>query len=247
LLVKSKNLQKLIWKLIEIYVVEIFEWYYNFGMEENMRNYINKKLGVIIIFVIVIAILINISTRKTPYELVEGMRDGVVDYELITSNKTDEGIFLYTSGVINKMEDNIYYVDMMKKTLTGYKWIGGGGHINRDHPKESEDFIISMQLLNEEQHITPTALGIISDEKVIGIRIDILDELSNKVTIYNGRDEKEKFYVVHFESDISEVPFLIVRIMYTGGREVVFLPTDEDMKRLQEGKQLYINEENIEE
>ncbi|NMA49083.1 MAG: hypothetical protein GX947_04855 [Tissierellia bacterium] len=214
-----------------------------------MRNYINRKLGVIIIFVIVIAILINISTRKSPYELVEEMRDGTVDYELISSNKTDDGIFLYTSGIVNKHRDNIYYVDMVKKTLTGYKWVGGGGHINRDLPKESEeseDFIISMQLLNEEQHITPTALGIISDEKVIGISIDILDELSNKVTIYNGRDEKEKFYVVHFEGDIADVPYLIVRIMYAGDREVVFLSTDEDMKRLQEGKQLYINEENIE-
>ena len=210
-----------------------------------MKSSINKKLGIIIIFVIFIAIIINISTRKTPYELVEGMRDGVVDYELISSNETDEGIFLYTSGVINKVEDNIYYVDMMKKTLTGYKWIGGGGHINRNHPKEGEDFIISIQLLNEEQHITPTALGIISDEKVKEIRIEILDEVSNKATIYNGRDENEKLYVVHFESDIADVPYLIVRIMYTGGREVVFSPSDKDMERLQEGKQLYINEENI--
>ena len=51
---------------------------------------------------------------------------------------------------------------------------------------------------------------------------------------------------MHFESNVAEVPYLIVRIMYAGGREVVFLPTDEDMERLQEGKQLYINEENIE-
>lgn len=212
-----------------------------------MRININKKLTAIIISVIVIVILINISTRKTPYEIVEERRDGVVDYELILSNETDDGIFLYTSGIVNKNRDNIYYVDMVKKTLTGYKWVGGGGHINRDHPKESEDFIISMQLLNEEQHITPTALGIISDEKVMGIRIDILDELSNKATIYNGRDENEKFYVVHFESDIADGPYLIVRIMYTGGHEVVFLPTNEDIERLQEGKQLYIYEEDIEE
>lgn len=211
-----------------------------------MKNNINKKIAAIIIFAIVIIILINMSTRKTPYEVVEERREGVVDYELISSNKTDEGLFLYTSGIVNKERDNIYYVDMVKKKLTGYKWVGGGGHINRDISKSSESFTISMQLLNEEQRITPTALGVISDEKVIGVRIDILDKLSNKATIYNGREQNEKFYVVHFESDIADVPYLIIRIMYAGGNEVVFLPTDEDMKRLQEGKQLYIKEENIE-
>ncbi len=210
-----------------------------------MKININKKLA-LIIFIIVIAVLINVITRKTPYEVVEGMRDGVEGYELISTNVTDEGEILYTSGVINEAEDNIYYVDMVKNTLTGYKWTGGGGHINRDIVEGNKDFIISMQLLNEEQDITPTALGIISDERVIGIRIDVLDELSNKATIYNGRDGNEKFYVVHFESEIADVSYLIVRIMYTGGREVVFLPSGEDMERLQEGKQLYINEENIE-
>ena len=210
-----------------------------------MTSNINRKLA-LIIFIIVMAVLINVITRKTPYEVVEEMRDGVEDYMLISTNKTDEGEILYTSGVINKDKDNIYYVDMVKKTLTGYKWTGGGGHINRDIVESNKDFIISMQLLNEEQDITPTALGIISDERVIGIRINVKDELSNKATIYNGRDANEKFYVVHFESDIADVPYLMVRIMYTGGREAVFLPSDEEMERLREGKQLYINEENIE-
>lgn len=210
-----------------------------------MKNNINKKLAGIIIFVIVIGILINIFTRKTPYEVVEERRDGVLNYELISSNKTDEGILLYTSGVVNEAEDSIYYVDMVKKTLLGYKWLGGGGHINRDIVESNKDFIISIQLLNEEQNITPTALGIILDEKVVDVRIDIPGKLT-KATIYDGREKNEKFYVVHIEKDIADIQNFIVRIIYAGGGEVVFLPSVEDVERLQEGRQLYIKEENIE-
>ena len=209
-----------------------------------MRNDINKnKLGEIIIFVIVS--LLIISRIKTPYELVKGMRDRDMDYELISSNKTDEGIFLYTSGVVNEEKYNKYNIDLVKKTLTGYKWAGGGGHINRDI-SNSEDFIISMQLLYAEQYFTPTIFGIIIDENIKDIRIYIRDELSNVATIYNGRDENEKFYVVHFERDIADVSYMTVRLIYADGREVVFMPSDEEMERLLKSVPRYINEEIIE-
>ena len=156
-----------------------------------MKNGINKeKLGAIIIFVFVI--LLYISKIKTPYKIVKGMHARDIYYELISSKKTDEGIFLYTSGVAYEEKYNKYYVDLVKKTFTGYKWAGGGGHINRDI-SNNEDFIISMQLLYDDQYFTPTVFGIILDENIKEIRIFIRDELSNVATIYNGRDENENF------------------------------------------------------
>ncbi len=208
-----------------------------------MKTSSNKKL-VIITILVVIVILSIFFPKKTAYEIVEEKRDIVIDYELISTNEMDDSMLLYSSGIINDSKDNIYYVDMVKKTLTGYKWLGGGGHINRDIIESNKDFIISIQLLNEEQNITPTALGIITDDKVIDVIIDIPGKLTN-ATIYDGRDKNEKFYVVHIDRNITDIQNLIVRIMYTGGSEVAFLPSDEEMERLQKGRQIYINEEDI--
>lgn len=209
-----------------------------------MKNH-NKIIAPLVVTVIAIAILISFLTRKTPFEAIKEIREGVLNYDLISTTKTDEGILLYSHGEVNSNTDDMYFVDMVKNSFFGYKWVGGGGHINRNIGEVDEDFIISIQMLNEEQNIKPTLFGIILHEDVVDVRVDIFDGILNKVTIYDGLNENEKFYTVHFENNIADLSHLVVIIAFSDGNEVLISPSPEEMERLQEGKQLYINDRDL--
>lgn len=207
-----------------------------------MKN--SKKIMGSIIVVIMIIILVSISSRNSPFEAVKEMRDGVLDYGLISKQESNDHVLLYTFGKVNNAKDNMYFVDMAKNTFFGYEWIGGGGHINRDIGDKGKEFMISIQLLNENQKITPSMFGVVLDQNVKDIIITIPDEPLHKATQYDGINQKEKFYVVHLASDISNIPYLRITIIFNDDSELIFLPSNEELEWLQQGQQLYIDKDS---
>ncbi len=199
---------------------------------------------VTIFFIIVISfVYFSINKGSHPFEPINKMRDRVKNYEFIATKKTENGTMVYSVGEVNSRADNMYFVDMVKKSLVGYKWLGGGGHINSDI-KESKDFLFSAQLLNENQNINPTLFGIFFDEKIREITVRTIDELAES-TIYDGKDKCENFYVIPFTRNVSEQPFFIFAITYEDGKRLENVITKDKASEFQEGKAIYFYEKDM--
>lgn len=116
---------------------------------------------------------------------------------------------------------------MVKKSFLGYKWVGGGWHINRDIVR-SKEFLISAQLLNENQNVKPTLFGVFSDEKISEITVTTKGIKLHKANIYNVRVEDEKFYYIEFNENVSDYPYFIFTITYKAGEEIEYVLSDDD-------------------
>lgn len=122
------------------------------------------------------------------------------------------------------------------------KWIGGGGHINRDIVK-SKKIIFSAQLLNEEQNITPTIIGVCLDEEINNIIVRT-EGKSNRAIIYDTQTEDERFYRISLSNNVANNTFFIFEITYKNNNKVEYIVSkDVEISRFQKGKQLYFYNE----
>ena len=203
----------------------------------------NKIIALILAFIVIIVLFITFDfiTNK-PFDTVCKIRD--FSKELITTVKTDNGIMVYSVGKVNGSRDNAYFVDMVEKSIIGYKWLGGGGHINRDLIKQRKDFVFSAQLLNEENIINPTICGIIRGTNIKSFKITTRDGEFTPA-IFDGKDENEKFYSISFNHNVANDSFFDFYIIYNG-REIKRIIYDEEMSEFQKGQPIYVYDEVLE-
>ncbi|RSK27164.1 hypothetical protein EJF36_09885 [Bacillus sp. HMF5848] len=174
-----------------------------------------------------------------PIELISSMRP-VENLEIIDTIKDKNGTIVYSFGEANSGKDYMYGVDMFESTLRGYRWLGGGGHVNNDMVKKNKDYLLSIQALTEEQNIKPIVLGIIQDSKIVDVTI-ISNKESGKATIYEGK-AGERFYVVSFSKNIADATYVSVNIRNVSGNNAEYLITGDALTTLKKGRQFYLND-----
>ncbi|MCT2535987.1 hypothetical protein NC661_08695 [Aquibacillus koreensis] len=175
-----------------------------------------------------------------PIDTIREVRDGITEnIEVIDKVKTADGIMIYSVGDANNGNNYMYSVDMIKKSFTGYKWLGGGGHVNQEVPMNNE-FDLSLQLLNEEQNINPTIFGVLKDLSVNNIKVST-DNESVDANLYEVKDG-EKFYVIPFSKNVANSHHFRVTVTYESGKSGTHIISDNDIiSKLQEGQAFYFN------
>ncbi|WP_078544884.1 hypothetical protein [Litchfieldia alkalitelluris] len=94
-----------------------------------------KKLLLFATILVSIILFFMFYRNDEPVEIIREVRDDIVeDIKVIDQLETAEGIMIYSVGESNNGENYMYSVDLVKNSLTGYKWLGGGGHVNTDVP-----------------------------------------------------------------------------------------------------------------
>ncbi len=209
-------------------------------MKKNKKEY--YVLGAIIIGFIIIAFISYIyeaNKNSHPFDSIRDMRSDIVEnYELIDIEKTETGTIVYSVGKVNKGADNLYFVDMVEKSLMGYKWVGGGGHINHDTGR-SKNFVFSSQLLDEEQNVKPTIFGVFTDKKIRNINVRTWGNELFDAIIYDRKSEGEKFYYIHLTNNVSNYKYFIFTITYGNDKRVEYHLSDDEFSEFQEGKWLH--------
>lgn len=194
-------------------------------------------LGAIIGVVFLSLISYNLLLNKVsyPFDPLRDMRSTFVsNYELLDSEKTDIGTMIYSAGKVNDNKDYVYYTGLVKRSLLGYKWVGGGGHINRDIENESQDFLFSAQLLSEEQKVKPTILGVFSDTSIRNIIVTTQSGTFNAI-ILEGK-EGDQFYHIPLTGHSN---YYIFKITNINEQTADFLIEDDRLDDFRDGKQVY--------
>ncbi len=207
-------------------------------MNNSKKYYV---FGSIIALIIIAFYMYAINKVSKPFDPIRDMRRNMVDnYEIIEIEKTNAGTMVYSVGKANKGADNMYFVDMVKRTLKGYKWIGGGGHVNHDICKSRDNnFIFSAQLLNEEQNINPTIIGVFANKDIKSIDVRTQSNKICSANIYDGKNEEERFYYISLNEDVCNNTFFIFRITRKNNERVEYIVSGKEILAFQEGKQIY--------
>ncbi len=196
-------------------------------------------LGTIFIFAgIIIGIFIGVNRGRDPFGPVKEMRDYIEDYKAIVINETRNGALVYSAGKTNDGSDTMYFVDRVEKTLFGYKWLGDGGHVNHETAKQAEELAFSAQLLNENQNMTPTVFGILSDEEISNVTVSTSEEPLD-ATIFNGRDAGERLYAVQLQNDDWNDQHFVFALTYKDGSKVNYAVADAEKTGFLQGKPVY--------
>jgi len=198
------------------------------------RHYIiGSIIGVV--FLALISYFYLLNKVSYPFDPLRDMRSTLVsNYELLDLEKTDMGTMVYSVGKVNDNKDNMYYTDMVKRSLLGYKWVGGGGHINRDIGNESQDFLLSAQLLSEEQKVKPTIFGVFFDTSIKNITLTTQSGTSNAIVL-KGKDG-DQFYHIPLTGDSN---YYIFKITYNNKQTAEFVVKDDRLGDFRKGKQVY--------
>lgn len=178
-----------------------------------------------------------------PLEPVKEMKKGIVEnMEVIDTIEIEDGVMVYSVGEANQGENYMYFVDKVKRKITGFEWLGGGGHVNQDVPM-NDPFILSLQLLNENMNVNPIMFGVIKDSNITHVKITAGEIIKN--ANYYPTKNNETFYVVPFSDEVSNDNFFEVQVTYDGGTEEVYHVPPEKVPELQEGKAFYLDSESF--
>ncbi|WP_435789845.1 hypothetical protein [Clostridium sp.] len=203
-----------------------------------MKKTFSVLFGILVIVCISAVVLANRSS--SPFDPVYDFRKDIVkNHEPLKIQEMDKIAMIYSVGKANNSADNMYFVDMVEKSLVGYKWLGGGGHINRDIGRDKE-FVFSAQLLNEEQNINPTIIGVSIDEEIKNISVQTQGE-SNKASIYEREQEGENFYYIPLSDNVANNMVFVFEITYKDNVKVEYLVSE--ISEFQDGKQIYFYNE----
>lgn len=196
-----------------------------------------KKIFAVIIVIIAAALVLMFYRNNEPIDPIKNINKEIADnIKIIDTIKTDNGIMIYSYGETNDAKKNvIYFVDEVERSFNSYRWLGGGGHVADFEPN---NFMLSLQLLNEEQNITPTFFGIIKDPNVNKIEVSTDKEI---ITAEKYEVNDELFFVGHFDSNVANSGKFQITIIYEDGSVEVHTFTNDEIIRLQEGINLYLN------
>lgn len=208
--------------------------------KKSLKKY--YSLGTIIIGVIIIASISNLylaNRNQHPFDTIREMRSNIAeDHELIKIEKTEKGTMVYSVGKVNNGADNMYFADMVQKSLMGYNWVGGGSHINR-YIDQGKGFVFSAQLLNEEQNVRPTIFGVFLNEKIRNITVRVPGNESYRAVIFDEINEGEQFYYIPISNSVSDCRNFIFVIRYENNVMEEYVVTGDEIARFQEGRQIY--------
>jgi hypothetical protein len=202
-----------------------------------------KKYFLGAIFFSIILIAIFFRSDGQPLNPIREKWGGIVDnIEVIDTVKKENGTMVYSVGEANNGNNYMYSVDMVKNTLTGYKWLGGGGHVNQDIPMNN-DFILSVQLLNEKQNLYPTLLGVLKNSNISKITVKTYKESVN--AIFYDVKKGERFYIIPFSNNVSGSSYFKIIMIDENGTVTEHIVSGEEISILQEGKVFYFNKEDF--
>ena len=208
--------------------------------KKNLKRY--YMLGTVIIGLMIIAGISYIylfNKVSHPFDAVRKTRTDIVEtHELIDMEKTEKGVMLYWVGKANHGADNMYFVDMVEKSFIGYQWAGGGGHINHDFDRRTP-FVFSVQLLNEEQNVSPTLFGVFSDKRIEKLAVRTQGNKSYNAIIYDLKSGEEQFYYIPLIDDVADYKYFVFTITYEDNETVKYIVSDDNISEFQKGKQLY--------
>jgi hypothetical protein len=193
----------------------------------------------IVVMTIIIVLLILIRTNNSIDQVVKEQRPDFVEaYKIFNVEQVNNHILVYSSGIVNQEEDNIYYIDVLDEKLLGHQWLDSRGHINRDLIA-GEPFDLSLQLLKHDRLKETIIFGIVQDPNIRTIRIDnhAVQEQS-AVMLFTDRDEG--IYSIIFEENLSTRPLMITVNYADDNITKTMIITKEQLETLNEGKQIYL-------
>ncbi|WP_335872398.1 hypothetical protein [Bacillus sp. 2205SS5-2] len=202
-----------------------------------------KKIFILTTILITGIIFVILFRSGQSIDAIREVRGGIVDnIEVIDTIKTDNGIMIYSVGNVNDGKNNMYFVDMVSNSLTGYKWLGGGGHTSQDVPA-TNDFILSFQLLSEDQNINPTLLGVIKDLNIANIKVSTQSKSVD--AIFYEVNDVEIFYVIPLNSNVSNSKDYRITITYKNDSSITHIISGNKLTKLEEGKPFYLNKKDL--
>ncbi|RCW65788.1 hypothetical protein [Saliterribacillus persicus] len=203
-----------------------------------------KKIFILAAIIMAVILIMVFYRSGKPIDVVSEVREGIAkNIEVIDNVETENGVMIYSIGESNTEKNYMYSVDLVKKSLTGYKWLGGGGHVNQDVPITNE-FIFSLQLLNEEQNVNPTLFGVLKDLSIENVNVSTHSELID-ANFYEARDG-EMFYVIPFSSDVASSDYFQITITFENNSSIThIISNDDEISRLQEGKAFYLSKKDF--
>lgn len=83
---------------------------------------------------------------------------------------------------------------------------------------------------------------IFRDEDISNISIRTNQGLLH-ATVYDGKDEDERLYVIHFDKNVSELNFFLFTVVYKDGKELEFI-INKDIDRFQNWYHRFFFEED---
>jgi hypothetical protein len=189
-------------------------------------------------------ILVVLRLSSSPFDPVENFRTKITsDQNLLNIEEVDKAYMIYSVGKANNENDNIFFADMTKRTLFGYKWIGGGGHIDRQIGNE-EPFVFSAQLLNEDQNVRPTIIGFLLDKEIDGITVITNNERSEAI-IFNDQEDNIDLFYIPLSKDVAQNSYFIFEATFADGTKSEHKIPDEKIDDFQLGKFVgYLRSEN---
>lgn len=193
----------------------------------------------IVVMAIIVVLFILISTNHSLDQIVKEQRpDFIKAYKVVDIKEINNYILVYSSGIVNQEEDNIYYIDVLDQKLLGHQWLDSRGHINRDLAT-GEPFDLSLQLLKNDRLKETIIFGIVQDPNIRTIRIDnhAVQEQS-AVMLFTDRDEG--IYSIIFEENLSTRPLMITVNYADDNITKTMIITKEQLEILNEGKQIYL-------
>ncbi len=205
-----------------------------------------KKIFLIIaIFILIFSVVCIIGTNNTAFKIVVEQRKNIFDNnELIRKEKNNNFQIIHSVAQVNDANDTAYCIDIVKKTLLGYKWIYGGSHIDKFIPFNSRDFNISAQLLNHKEYPKLIIFGICMNKNIESINVKVHGDYK-EAKIYYGLSKDERYYVVNFDKEKVYDNYFIFEITYLNGNIETFVIEDENIESFQEGKAKYLYSDKI--
>lgn len=161
-----------------------------------------KKLGFIFLVIAIIGFssLILVNKQIEPFSAVLNFRGNHNNtLNQILELESEDGYILFSTGLINKENDDIYYVDYVKQGLFGDKWIGGGGHVNRNIGLDLK-YKFSVQLIDESQLQEAMIIGSCKDDTIDHITMISGSEIGQAVFVNTQNKSERFFYIRNFKS-----------------------------------------------
>lgn len=220
------------------------------NIKSRVKNVLSfkKKSPILLSIVLIVSICIlllcmfNINNSNTPFNIVRSLKDTTVE-NLTEFAKIENNNYVLsmTVGNVSNKSDKMFFVDFLEKTNKGYAWNGGGGHIDRDLDASSEnssDFLISLQFLNNKQISRPIIFGIVPDDEIEEIIIDV-DSKQYKAEILET--SYERFYYYIFDNDLTVKEYISVYITdKIKQKHSINVTNSNELNEINSGHQIYL-------
>lgn len=196
-------------------------------------------LGAIcIVAVIIICVLIGINAESDPFDPIKEMRDTIDAYNVVAIQETNSGTLVYSAGKANEGNTTMYYADLVKRSLFGYIWVGGGGHAGQGGARPGEKPAFSAQFFDAKQNMPPIVFGVLSDEQISKVTVQTSGGASD-AAINSCGAAGEKRYAAQFPNDGSQYRNFEFALTYADGKQLRFTVSDAEANAFQNGEPIY--------